>query len=306
MVTNWLEVRPHIAAALKNGTPVVALESTVISHGLPAPQNLETATALEEIVRARGGVPATVAVRDGRAVAGISPDEIATLARRDGVIKASRRNLASVLAASHDGVMGSTTVAATMMVAQAAGIEIFATGGIGGVHRGDAMDISADLIELGQTPVTVVCSGNKIVLDVARSYEFLETQGVPVIGYQTDRLPAFYVRDGGIQLDQTVDSAAAAATLIRRQRSLPGAGGMVIVNPPPVDAALDGVELESLIERALQDCADQNVAGKDVTPFLLDRLATASGGRTIATNIALLKSNAGVAADIAIACANLQ
>lgn len=300
---DFLDVRPAVATAIADGAPVVALESTVISHGLPAPQNLETALALEEIVRAAGAVPATVGIANGRAVAGLDEAEIAALAARDGVEKASRHNLATVLAG---GGLGATTVAATMIVARAAGIDLFATGGMGGVHRGPAMDISADLVELGRTRMAVVCSGPKAILDLPRTVEFLETQGVALIGFRTGELPAFYTRASGIALAQRVDDEAQAAKIVKAQAAVPRAGGIVFANPPPADAALPEAEMEAMIGAAVEAAATAGISGKEVTPYLLDRLAEASGGRTIETNMALLKSNAGLAARIAVAHAAIR
>jgi pseudouridine-5'-phosphate glycosidase len=296
----YLTIRPHILEALAEAEPLVALESTVISHGLPRPRNLETAIELEQIIYASGAIPATIGIVDGRAVVGLSEEEIATFARDDTVEKASRRNLAGVLAGRG---LGATTVAATMIAARAASIEVFATGGMGGVHRGDAMDVSADVSELGRTRVALVCSGPKAILDVPRTYEALETLGVPVVGYQTTDLPAFYSRTSGVTLDQQVDTAEAAAAIIDIQRRLDGAGGLVFVNPPPEDAAIDRGDLNDIIAAALSAADAAGIQGKDVTPFLLDHLAEASGGRTVETNIALLKSNAKVAARIAVAYA---
>lgn len=297
---SYLEIRPEIMEALAEGEPLVALESTVISHGLPQPKNLETAIELEQIILAAGAMPATIGIIAGRAVVGMREAELAVFAEGKDIDKASRRNFASVL---NSGGMGATTVAATMMVAHSASIEVFATGGMGGVHRGDAMDISADLTEFGRTRVAVVCSGPKAVLDVPRTYEMLETLGVPVIGYGTTDLPSFYTRSSGIGLDQSVADAAEAAAVMAAHRRLPGAGGIVFANPPPESAAIPAHEIDGVIEEALTAAQKAGIRGKDVTPYLLDYLADASGGRTVETNIALLRSNAEVAAKIAVAYA---
>ncbi len=297
---SYLEIRPQVMEALAEGEPLVALESTVISHGLPQPRNLETAIELEQIILAAGAMPATVGIIGGRAVVGMTEAELAVFAKGENIEKASRRNFASVL---DSGGMGATTVAATMMVARSASIDVFATGGMGGVHRGEALDISADLTEFGQTRVAVICSGPKAVLDVARTYEMLETLGVPVIGYGTTDLPAFYSRSCGIGLDQHVIDAAQAASIMAAHKRLPAAGGIVFANPPPEAAAIPAGEIEGIIEQALIAAENAGIRGKDVTPYLLDHLAEASNGRTVETNIALLRSNAEVAANIAVAYA---
>ena len=298
------DVRPAVADAVAAGAPVVALESTVIAHGLPQPRNLETALRLEALVRDAGAVPATIGVMAGRVVVGLSTTEVEALADADAVTKVSRRDLAYVVAG---GAMGATTVAATMIAAAAAGIAVFATGGIGGVHRGGeaSLDVSADLAELARTPVAVVCAGAKAILDVPRTLEVLETQGVPVVGFGTDRFPAFYVRDSGIAVAARVDSADAAAAVIAAHRRLGLGGGLVIANPPPAAQAMAASEVEALIAAALAAAAAAGVHGKDVTPFLLDQLARASNGRTLETNIALLEDNARLGARIATALAAL-
>jgi pseudouridine-5'-phosphate glycosidase len=300
----FLEVRPEVAAALAAGKAVVALESTVIAHGLPRPHNLETARSMEAAVRAEGAVPATIGLVKGRMVAGLSSDEITHLANTEGVAKVSRRDLSAVL---HSGKLGATTVAATMFIAAQAGIRVFATGGIGGVHRGaeDTFDISADLFELARTPVAVVCSGAKIILDLPRTLELLETLGVPVVGYGTSEFPGFYARESGLALDSRVDTPDAAARLIATQWGLGLSSGIVIGSPPPAASALPRQELERLIESALKSAAAAGIRGKLVTPYLLQCLAKESGGRTLETNIALLVENSRVAARIAVAYGGL-
>lgn len=300
----WIDVRPDVAAALQAGTAVVALESTVIAHGLPAPRNLEAAERMEAAVREEGAVPAVVAVLGGSVVVGLDAEEVSLLAEGASVAKATTRDLAT-LAAS--GSSGATTVAATAFVAGRAGIPVLATGGIGGVHRGGrrSMDISADLVELGRTAVAVVCSGAKAVLDLPRTLEALETLAVTVVGYRTSSFPAFYARWSGLDLEHRVESPAEAAELIRRQRELGLPGGILLCNPPPAEAALEPVELEAWVEAAIGAAEIRGLRGKEVTPFLLERLFTESGGRTLEANLALLEDNARVAARIAVALSSV-
>jgi len=299
-----LDVRPEIADALAAGRPVVGLESTAISHGLPRPYNLETARNMEAAVRDEGAVPATIGLLEGRLIVGLSRAEIELLASAEHVAKVSRRDLAAALSSKQPGA---TTVAATMIIAAQAGIHIFATGGIGGVHRGaqNSFDISADLPELALTPVAVVCSGAKVILDLPRTLEMLETLGVPVIGYGTKEFPAFYSRESGLALDARVDTPLDAARLIAMHWSLGLTSGIVICNPPPVESSLPRELIESLVESALQSAEAGGIQGKAVTPYLLDHLARASGGKTLHTNIALLINNARVAAQIAAAHSSL-
>jgi pseudouridine-5'-phosphate glycosidase len=299
-VNSYLDIRPEVAAALARGGPVVALESTVISHGLPRPHNLETARRMEAAVRSEGAVPATVGLLHGRLVVGLTGEEIELLANIDGVHKVSRRDLSTVLQSRKPGA---TTVAATILIASQAGISVFATGGIGGVHRGvqDTLDISADLVELARTPVAVVCAGAKIILDLPRTLELLETLGVPVVGFRTGSFPAFYVRESGLTLDLRVESAEEAAPLMSMQRELGLTSGIVFCNPPPESSALDRVQTESLIKSALIAANSEGIQGKAVTPYLLGYLSKASGGATLKANMDLLVSNASVAAQIAVA-----
>jgi pseudouridine-5'-phosphate glycosidase len=296
-----LVVAPEIAAALAEGEAVVALESSLIAHGLPYPTNLEVARRLETAVRAEGAVPATVGIVGGRIRVGLDGEAMARLGRGDGVLKVSRRDLAAAVAGRRDG---GTTVAATMVCAQRAGIRVFATGGIGGVHRGAeaTMDVSADLEELARTPVAVVCAGAKAILDLPRTLEVLETRGVPVIGYRTDEFPAFYARASGLRVSARVDGAGEAASVIRAQLAL-GLGGIVIANPPPEATALPWPRIEAAVATAVADAATRNVRGGAVTPFLLERVAALTGGDSVAANLALLESNARVAARIAVALA---
>ena len=287
-----------VRKALDKREPLVALESTVISHGLPFPQNLETASAVEEIVDSVGATPATIAVLDGTVCCGLSRDELNRMATEDGIRKISRRDIA-VAAAKR--VTAATTVATTTLIAHAAGIEVFATGGIGGVHRGYAADVSADLPELANTPITVVCSGPKIILDVAATREWLETYGITVLGWKCDEMPGFYSRTSGLPVDERVDSAEEAAAIISTRDKLGLSGAVLVTAPVPAEFEIDLAEVESLIEEALHAAERQNVKGKETTPFLLSALVEKSGGRTLAANIALLKNNAHVAAEIAVA-----
>lgn len=295
---HFLAVSTEVAEALAEGAPVVALESTIISHGMPYPRNLETAYAIEEVVRANGAIPATVAVADGKLVVGADRSLLERLAATEGVAKVSRRDLAFTLAFQE---LGATTVATTMIGAARAGIEIFATGGIGGVHRGaaDTFDISADLQELARTPVAVVCAGVKSILDIGLTLEYLETHGVPVIGYRTDEMPAFYSRTSGHRVDRRIDVPEDIAAVLDVRRSV--GGGTVIANPIPPEDALDHDTAESAIRQALDAAANQGVTGKDVTPFLLARVAELTGADSLEANIGLVRSNAVLAAQVAAA-----
>ena len=296
-----LDIAGEVAAALQQGRPVVALESTIIAHGMPWPQNAETALAVEADVRALGAVPATVAILDGRLRAGLARDEIERLARggRD-IAKISRRDMPIVVAR---GGSGATTVAATMIVAALAGIRVFATGGIGGVHRGAnrSFDISADLQELARTPVAVVCAGAKSVLDLALTLEYLETHGVPVIGYRTDRFPAFFTRDSGLAVDTRLDEPDDIARVMSAKWHLGLSGGLVIANPIPAASQLPRERVERATGQALDEARAQGVAGKALTPFLLERVNALTGGDSLASNIDLVRNNAMLAARIAIA-----
>jgi pseudouridine-5'-phosphate glycosidase len=295
-----LKFSPEVAEAMAAGRPVVALESTIISHGMPHPQNVETAREVEALIRANGAVPATIALFAGRIQVGLTSDELEQLGTAKEVAKVSRRDLPYVLAT---GGIGATTVAATMIAAHLAGIRVFVTGGVGGVHRGAAtsFDISADLIELSKTPVAVVCAGAKAILDLGLTLEYLETFGVPVIGYRTDRLPAFFTRDSGFPVDFRMDTPEAVAAMIAMQRSLGFQGGMLVTNPIPEAQAMNRDEINGIIERALNEAATQGISGKRVTPFLLDRIKQLTSGRSLAANIALVKHNAEVGAQVAVA-----
>jgi len=301
-------IRPRlsapVAAALAEGRPVVALESTVIAQGLPYPHNVECARCLAARIAEAGAVPATIAVIEGELRAGLSEAEITRLARDETVAKLSRRDLPIALA---EGTSGATTVAATLIGA-AAGIPVFATGGIGGVHRGwaESGDISADLDELARQPVAVVCAGAKAILDLPATLEALETRGVPVLGHGTDDFPAFYSRKSGLGVDRRVDSPAAIARIFAAQRGLGLAGGLLVANPVPEAAALPREAVESAIAVALAEAEQRGVSGKEVTPFLLSRLARLTGGESLTANLALLESNASLGARIAGALAELD
>ncbi len=299
-----LDLDPEVAAALAAGRAVVALESTIISHGMPYPANLDTAREVEQVVRAAGAVPATIALLDGRARIGLDGPALERLARGEHVAKASRRDLPALLAA---GGSAGTTVAATMYLAQLAGIAVFATGGIGGVHRGaeHTFDISADLDELGATAVTVVCAGAKSILDLPRTLEVLETRGVPVIGYRTDAFPAFFTADSGLPVDHRVDSAEQLAVLIDTHRRLGMRGGVLVANPIPAGDAIPAADIEAWIAEALADAERAGVTRKDVTPYLLARINELTGGRSLRANIALIRNNAELAARTAVALAAL-
>lgn len=301
-----LDLQPEVAAALAAGRPVVALESTIISHGMPWPQNAETAQAVEAEVRAHGAVPATIAVLDGRLKAGLSASEIQRLARSGPqMAKLSRRDLGLVVAR---GGSGATTVAATMIVAALAGIRVFATGGIGGVHRGaeTSFDISADLQELARTPVAVVCAGAKSILDLRLTLEYLETHGVPVLGWRTSELPAFFCRESGLGVDARVESAEEIARAMQAQWALGLHGGLVIANPIPEAHALPRERVDQAIDEALADASAQGISGKAVTPFLLARVNALTGGNSLASNIQLVLANARLAAAVAAAHAALK
>lgn len=300
--TDYLSISPEVAAALAANKPVVALESTIITHGMPYPQNLEMAREVEAVVRAHGAVPATIAIMDGRLCVGVSGAALETLAvEGHKAAKASRRDIAALLA---NGTMAGTTVATTMQIAALAGIRLFATGGIGGVHRGaeDSFDISADLEELGRTPVTVVCAGAKSILDIAKTLEVLETNGVPVIGYGTGHFPAFWARESGHKVDLRFDDPQSVARMLAIQSEL-GMGGVLIANPIPESDAWEASAIEAFIAQALGDAEARGIKGKATTPFLLQRIFELTGGKSLASNIALVKNNAKVAAEIAVALA---
>jgi pseudouridylate synthase len=295
---HWFRVAPEVRRALAHSEPVVALESTVLAHGLPRPRNLELGRALEAEVRGGGAVPATIALIGGHALVGLTERELEHVALTDGVLKCSTRDLPVAFAGGHDGA---TTVAATMWLAARAGIEVFATGGIGGVHRGLPPDVSADLLELQRTSLLVVCAGAKSILDLPATREALETAGVLLLGWKTDRMPAFYSLDSGVEVDRRVESADEAARIWRAHRALDLPGSVLLCVPPPVEHALEAAEVEGAIQRALRQAEREGVAGKRLTPFLLRAVAEQTGGRSLDANLALLRKNARVAAAVATA-----
>ena len=301
LLNKYLDIHPEVAEAIAQGKPVVALESTIISHGMPYPQNVETALNVERIIRENGAVPATIAIIGGRLKAGLSAQEIEYFGKKGQTItKASRRDLAVLCARGEDGA---TTVTTTMIIAHMAGIKIFATGGIGGVHRGaeTTMDISADLEELGQTPVMVVCAGAKSILDLGLTLEYLETKGVPVIGYGTEELPAFYTRQSGFRVDYRVDSPEELAGIFKASRELGLKSGMLVTNPIPQEFAMPKAVIDAAIDRAIAECEAKGIHGKATTPFLLARVAELTGGDSLASNIRLVYNNAMLAAQTAVA-----
>ena len=297
--SKYLDVAPEVLTALDLGKPVVALESTIISHGMPYPQNVETALNVEQIIRENGAVPATIAVIGGRLKAGLSESEIEYLGKKGcGVTKASRRDLPVLVARGEDGA---TTVTTTMIIAHMAGIKVFATGGIGGVHRGaeTTMDISADLEELAQTPVMVVCAGAKSILDLGLTLEYLETKGVPVIGYGTEELPAFYTRQSGFRVDYRIDSPEELAAAFAAQRELGYKGGMLVTNPIPEEYSMDKAVIDAAIDRAIAEAKALGIHGKETTPFLLAKIKDITGGDSLDSNIRLVYNNAELAAKTA-------
>lgn len=292
----YLELSPAVKAAMMAGEPVVALESTIISHGMPYPQNVETALRVEEAIRESGAVPATIAIIGGRLKAGLTADEIEYLGKKGpAVTKASRRDLPVLVARGADGA---TTVATTMIIAHLAGIQVFATGGIGGVHRGaeTTMDISADLEELGRTPVLVVCAGAKAILDLGLTLEYLETKGVPVIGFGTEELPAFYTRTSGFKVDYRIDTPEELAAAFRAQQEMGLGGGMLVTNPIPEEYSMDPARINAAIDQAVADSRRLGIHGKEVTPYLLARVKELTGGDSLDANIQLVLNNARLAA----------
>lgn len=301
---SFLKFSPEVASARAAGKPIVALESTIISHGMPYPQNVETAREVEQIIRDHGAVPATIAIIDGQICVGLSDEQLEQLGSSPDAMKVSRRDLAYVLAQKR---LGATTVAATMICAQLAGIEVFVTGGIGGVHRGaeTSFDISADLQELAHTSVAVVCAGVKSILDIGLTLEYLETHGVPVLSVGQAAFPAFFTRDSGFKADFRIDAPDEQARFIRTKWQLGMAGGVVVSNPVPAESAMENAEIDGIIKQALDEAQQQGIKGKAVTPFLLARIKELTGGRSLATNIALVKHNAMAGARLAAALAQL-
>ncbi|HKG78311.1 MAG TPA: pseudouridine-5'-phosphate glycosidase [Pyrinomonadaceae bacterium] len=291
-----LNIAPEVAGAIRDHRPVVALESTVIAHGLPRPQNLQTAHRLQEVVREAGAVPATIAIIDGKLTIGLSDDHIKSLADDGDIRKISTRDISLAVA---QGWNGATTVASTIWIAHRAGIKVFATGGIGGIHRGALPDVSADLPELARTPIVVVCSGAKIVLDLPATREWLETHAVTVVGYQCDELPAFYSRGSGLPIDARVETPADVLNVFHAQQALGIESALLVVVPVPAKFEVPAEELQLVLNTALEDAEWKEIAGPALTPFLLSQMAERSGGATLRANIALLENNARVAAGIA-------
>lgn len=298
----YVDKTAAVQDALEKGLPLVALESTIISHGMPYPQNVETALLVEETVRQHGAVPATMAIIDGRLKAGLTAGELEHLGSASGIIKTSRRDLPFVVAGGKDG---GTTVAATMILASLAGIRVFATGGVGGVHRGatTSMDISADLDELAMTDVAVVCAGAKSILDIGLTLEYLETKGVPVIGYGVSEFPAFYTRESGFKVDYRLDSPEEIAAVLKAKWDLGLKGGVLIANPIPAQFAMDKAVIDAAIGKAVQEAAELGIKGKEVSPFLLGRVKDLTGGDSLESNIQLVLNNAALAARIAVSFA---
>jgi pseudouridine-5'-phosphate glycosidase len=307
MITHekFLDITDEIKEALKHNKPVVAIESTIISHGMPYPDNVMMAKKVEQIIRDEGAVPATIAIMDGKIKIGLSDADLETIAKSKHVVKVSRRDFATVIALKE---MGATTVASTMMCAEMAGIKFFVTGGIGGVHKGfeQTMDISADLEELSQTNVTVICAGAKAILDLPRTMEYLETKGVPVVGYQTDVLPAFYTRESDIKLRLHVNDVRDLAQIIYTKDQLGLQGGLLVANPIPKVDSMDSHYINDIIDRAVKQSVDEKIEGKDVTPFLLKKIVEETKGKSLQANLALVYHNAKVGAKLAIAYTKLS
>lgn len=304
MLGNYIDILDEVKEALENNKPVVALESTIISHGMPYPQNVETARKVEEIVRRNGAVPATIAIIGGRIKVGLSEEELEFFGKSGDILKTSRRDLAYIVA---NKLHGATTVATTMIISEMVGIKVFVTGGIGGVHRGaeTSFDISADLQELANTNVAVVCAGVKSILDISLTLEYLETQGVPVFGYKTREFPAFYTRKSGHQVLYSLEDAEMTANTMKTKWDLNLKGGIVIANPVPEEYEMDEKVINEAIDSSLRECETNGISGKDITPFLLGRIKEATSGESLKTNIQLVFNNAKVGADIAVAYSKL-
>ncbi len=304
MKSSYLDVLPEIQSAINNGKAVVALESTIISHGMPYPRNIETARQVEEVVRSQGAIPATIAILKGRLKVGLTPQELEYLGKENSILKVSRRDLPYVVAKKLDGA---TTVASTMIISQLAGVKVFVTGGIGGVHRGAAetFDISADLTELAQTNVAVVCAGVKSILDIGSTLEYLETQGVPVFGYKTSEFPAFYTRSSGFNVDHKFESTREIAEAIKAKWELKLNGGIVIGNPIPEKYEMAPGKIDQVINQALDEAKQQQIRGKNITPFLLARIVELTGSESLDANIHLVLNNAAVGARLSKDLADL-
>ena len=294
----YMKINPEVLKALKDNKPVVALESTIISHGMPYPKNVQTALEVEQVIRNHGAIPATIGIIDGEPVVGMTPEEIEQFGKRKGVLKVSRRDLPVVYAKK---LWGATTVATTMIIANQAGIEVFVTGGIGGVHRGaqETFDISADLQELAKTNVTVVCAGAKAILDLSLTLEYLETMGVPVLGYKTEELPAFYNSHSGLKIDYKVDSAEEMARIIKAKRENGLVGGILLTNPIPEQYEMPKDVIDNAIATALKKMDEEGIKGKECTPFLLKTIVELTGGDSLESNIKLVLNNAAVGSEVA-------
>ena len=305
MLEKYLEINPEVKEAIENGKPVVALESTIISHGMPYPRNVETALNVEKIIRDNNAIPATIAILNGKLKVGLTGEEIEYLGKAKNVIKTSRRDIPFIIAKKSDGA---TTVASTMIIAALAGIKVFATGGIGGVHRGatETFDISADLEELAHTNVAVVCAGAKSILDIGLTLEYLETHGVPVVGYQTKEMPAFYTRKSGFNVDYKVDSSEEIATALKAKWDLGLDGGMVVANPIEEQYQMDYDTITLAIEKALKEADENGIRGKESTPFLLAKVKEITGGDSLESNIKLVYNNAMLGAKIAVELSKLS
>lgn len=305
MLNKYLEINPEVLEAIKAGKPVVALESTIISHGMPYPKNVEMALEVEKIIRDNGAIPATIAILNGKIKVGLTKEEVEYLGKAEGVVKTSRRDIPFIIANKLDGA---TTVASTMIISELAGIDVFATGGIGGVHRGaqESFDISADLQELAHTNVAVVCAGAKSILDIGLTLEYLETQGVPVVGFGTDELPAFYTRKSGFGVDYRIDSVEVLASALKSKWDLGLNGGVVVTNPIPAEYEMDYVTITKAIEEAVKEAEEKGIKGKESTPFLLSKVKEITGGSSLESNIQLVYNNAKLGAELAVELSKLN
>ncbi|QZY55741.1 pseudouridine-5'-phosphate glycosidase [Crassaminicella profunda] len=305
MFKQYLDIHPEVKSALEEGKPVVALESTIISHGMPYPENIKTARAVEEIVRENGAIPATIGILNGRLKVGLNDEELEYMGKGDDILKTSRRDLPFIIA---KGLNGATTVASTMIIASLAGIKIFVTGGIGGVHREaqETFDISADLMELATTNVAVICAGAKSILDIGLTLEYLETHGVPVVGFGTEEFPAFFTRKSGFGVDYKVDSELELAKALKAKWDLNLKGGVVIGNPIPKEYEMDYKTITTAIEDALKEAKEKDIKGKETTPFLLSKIKAITGGKSLASNIQLVYNNAKVGSKLAVELSKLS